>query len=333
MRGRSFGFCPVFVYNVASKIFCMTLPAYNRGLHRFAVFTACCTLLLLVAGALVTSHDAGLAVPDWPLSYGSLMPPMVGGIFWEHGHRMVATTVGFLTIILAIWIQRRDARAWMRWLGWAALAAVIAQGILGGLTVKFLLPKPVSISHASLAQLFFCATVAIAFFTGKWWTNQEGAASLGSSNGGMNAPLRLATATAAAVFVQLVLGAAFRHKAIGLVPHIVWAGVITALIIGTHRKIHVELTQAVPVRLANALLGMLMLQLALGVGAWWTRTLAEEAAQPMPAMVGFTVAHVAVGAATLATSLALALACARVSRSSEGHTARAVSAAIGEGAA
>ena len=83
----------------------------NSGLHQFAIFTACWTLFLLVAGALVTSNDAGLAVPDWPLSYGSLTPPMVGGIFYEHGHRMVATVAGILTIILAVWISRREPRA------------------------------------------------------------------------------------------------------------------------------------------------------------------------------------------------------------------------------
>ncbi|MSV30846.1 MAG: hypothetical protein EXQ52_19180, partial [Bryobacterales bacterium] len=137
----------------------------NVWLHRYSVLLAVCTLLLVVAGGLVTSNDAGLSVPDWPLSYGKLMPVMEGGIFYEHGHRMVATTVGFLTIILAVWIWRVESRPWMRHLGFAALAAVIAQGLLGGMTVIFMLPKPVSISHACLAQLFFSTTVSIALFT------------------------------------------------------------------------------------------------------------------------------------------------------------------------
>ena len=98
----------------------------NQGLHRYAVLTACATLLLIVAGGLVTSTESGLSVPDWPLSYGRLMPPMVGGIFYEHGHRMVATTVGLLTIGLVIWLSRREPRAWVRRLGWAALGAVVA---------------------------------------------------------------------------------------------------------------------------------------------------------------------------------------------------------------
>ncbi len=109
-------------------------------LHRFAVFTAACTFLLLVAGALVTSNDAGLAVPDWPLSYGSVAPPMVGGIFYEHSHRVMATFVGILTIVLAVWLWRSEPRRWVRRLGLIALGAVIAQGVLGGLTVVFFLP-------------------------------------------------------------------------------------------------------------------------------------------------------------------------------------------------
>src|SRR5829696_7564454 len=123
-------------------------------LHRFAVLLAVCTLLLVIAGASVTSNQAGLSVPDWPLSYGQVMPEMEGGVFYEHGHRMIASFVGFLTVILAIWLWRSEPRPWLRRLGLIALAAVIVQGVLGGMTVLFMLPKAVSISHACLAQLF-----------------------------------------------------------------------------------------------------------------------------------------------------------------------------------
>src|SRR5207248_8839406 len=111
---------------------------YNRAYHRFTLLLASFTFLLIVAGALVTSNDAGLAVPDWPTSFGSFykIPPMVGGVKYEHGHRMVAQFVGLLTIILAIWTQRRDPRSWMRKLAWFALVLVIIQGVLGGLTVN-----------------------------------------------------------------------------------------------------------------------------------------------------------------------------------------------------
>src|SRR4051812_21888726 len=103
----------------------------NNGvwLHRFAVLVAFSTFLLIVAGALVTGNEAGLSVPDWPLSYGTWMPPMIGGIFYEHGHRMIATLVGFLTTVLAIWLLKKESRRSVRKLGLIALATVIAQGV------------------------------------------------------------------------------------------------------------------------------------------------------------------------------------------------------------
>src|ERR1700747_3724229 len=119
---------------------------YNRRLHAFAVFTACVTLRLIVAGALVTSNDAGLSVPDWPTTFGSIykMPRMVGGVKFEHGHRMVAEFVGLLTIILAIWTRRAERRRWLRILAVVGVGLVIVQGVLGGLTVRFFLPPSIS---------------------------------------------------------------------------------------------------------------------------------------------------------------------------------------------
>src|SRR6185295_9053248 len=126
----------------------------NRGLHRFALVVAGATLFLIIAGALVTSHDAGLATADWPLTEGKFLPKvdaiglsgvnMVGNLFWEHGHRMIATTVGLLTIGLVVFLFRKEKRPWVRRLGVVALAGVIAQGLLGGLTVKLMLPLVVS---------------------------------------------------------------------------------------------------------------------------------------------------------------------------------------------
>src|SRR3989441_7318614 len=141
----------------------------SKGIHRFALLVACATFFLIIAGANVTSHDAGLAVPDWPLSFGKFFPQMVGNVFWEHGHRLVATTVGLLTIALAVYLQVRDKRSWVKRLGWIALGGVIAQGLLGGLTVKMNLPLAVSAAHATLAQLFFLTTVGLAVFTSKSW--------------------------------------------------------------------------------------------------------------------------------------------------------------------
>jgi heme a synthase len=177
-------------------------------LHRFAVFTAIATLGLIVAGGLVTSTESGLSVPDWPLSYGRLMPPMVGGVFYEHGHRMIATFVGALTLVLAVLLARREPRRWVRNLGWAALVAVVAQGVLGGLTVLFLLPTAVSVAHACLAQIFLCSTVALAVVTSPAWI--EGSPAKGD-------PVAKAAALASgAVFLQLLVGALMRHTKAGL---------------------------------------------------------------------------------------------------------------------
>ena len=137
----------------------------NIRIHRFAVFTAGFTFLLIVAGALVTSTGSGLAVPDWPLSFGQYFPEMTGGVFFEHGHRMIAGTVGILTTVLAVWLWVKEKRRWICWLGTGAWLAVITQAVLGGITVLHKLPTIVSASHAVLAQIFFCSLIAVAFFT------------------------------------------------------------------------------------------------------------------------------------------------------------------------
>src|SRR4249920_1444229 len=190
-------------------------------LHRFATFVAGCTVLLVLAGSLVTSTGSGLSVPDWPTSYGWNMfsfPPSkwVGGILYEHGHRLIASTVGFLTIILAAWLALREPRRWMKWLGAAALGAVIAQGILGGLTVLLFLPAAISTAHAGLAEIFFCMTVAIALFTSPHWI--DGYVARGDDAGALdNAMLRrAATATTVLVYGQILVGATMRHTDAGL---------------------------------------------------------------------------------------------------------------------
>ena len=247
----------------------------------------------MVAGGLVTSNDAGLSVPDWPLSYGKLMPKMEGGIFFEHGHRMVATTVGILTIILAIWLARAETRRWLRRLGWIALGAVIAQGLLGGMTVIFMLPKPVSISHACLAQLFFSTTVLIALFTSEEWLRERPMV----EDAGAPSLHTLALAVPACVLAQLALGA--RGAAQG-------AGSIAARGGRGDRDGHDTLDSrsrvgppfqscaASPER--PGFLSIATSQVFLGIAAYMSRIATIDAPQPMAVMVGFTVAHVAVGA-------------------------------------
>jgi cytochrome c oxidase assembly protein subunit 15 len=194
-------------------------------LHRFAQFVAGSTVLLVLAGSLVTSTGSGLAVPDWPTTYGSnmfLFPPSkwVGGILYEHGHRLIASTVGLLTIVLALWLWLRDPRRWMKWLGVGALGAVIAQGVLGGLTVLFFLPASISTAHAGLAEIFFCLVVSIALFTSPRWIEGYGLVAQDLSPAlpeHADRQLRtVATATTATIYIQILLGATMRHTDAGL---------------------------------------------------------------------------------------------------------------------
>lgn len=243
--------------------------------------------------------QAGLSVPDWPLSYGKVMPRMEGGVFYEHGHRMVATAVGLLTIVLALWLQLRDPRAWMRRLGWAALGAVIAQGVLGGLTVLFLLPKPISIAHACLAQCFFSTTAAIALFTSRTWF-EAGEPSL--EDDGLRT---LAWVTPLAVLGQIALGAAFRHKALGIVPHLAGSLAVSALLV--YFAMAIADTRRRPLERASQLIVWITIaQMSLGIAAYLTR-LTFTGSQPAAVMVGFTVAHVATGALTLASAVGAGL--------------------------
>jgi heme a synthase len=185
-------------------------------LHLFAVLVAASTFALIFAGGLVTSTGSGLAVPDWPNSYGWFMftfpaENWVGGIFYEHVHRLVASAVGFLILVLAFWLWRVEPRRWVRRLGFIALAAVITQGVLGGITVLWYLPDPISIAHASLAQLVLCMTVTIALVTSPGWKRGYAAA---------EGPARHTppgfVALPVLIYLQIVVGATMRHIDAGL---------------------------------------------------------------------------------------------------------------------
>jgi cytochrome c oxidase assembly protein subunit 15 len=282
----------------------MEVNRYQPGLHRWSILLAFCTLMLVVAGGVVTSRDAGLSVPDWPLSYGKLMPPMEGGILYEHGHRMIATTVGLFTIVSMVWLFRVEKRRWMRWLGVIALLAVIAQGMLGGLTVIYLLPWWISSSHACLAQLFFSTTVAMAIFTSRWWLERAE-----TMQEDPQFPLRsLSLAAPFCVLGQLALGAAARHKAIGTIYHICGSPIVTGVVLWVSLRILLHYARNRELRAgALTLIGITFSQVFLGIAAYMSRIAYADAVQPMPVMVTFTVLHVAVGALTMAGSVALAI--------------------------
>ncbi len=187
------------------------LNSTNPWLRRLSKLTCLSTLFLIFVGAMVKSTGSGLAVPDWPLSYGMFFPPMVGGVFYEHGHRMVATGVGLLMLILAIWLGFQEQRRWVRNLGYIALTAVIVQGILGGITVLFFLPTPISVLHGILAQVFFILTIVIAYSQSKERSKREYTRSDAQGNF-----LKLIVVWTLLIFVQLILGAIMRHTESGL---------------------------------------------------------------------------------------------------------------------
>jgi cytochrome c oxidase assembly protein subunit 15 len=273
----------------------------SSWLHRYAILVAVCTLLLVLAGASVTSKEAGLSVPDWPLSYGQVIPDMTGGVLFETGHRMIASVVGMLTVILAIWIARIEKRAWMRRLGWVAVSLVVAQGLLGGATVLLLQPAPISMAHACLAQLFFSVTVAIAVFTSKKW--QEGPEPV--EDYGWPSLRTLAILTPVLILVQIALGAGFRHRAFGLLPHVIGAMLVPLVILLTGIFVLQQFPKHRSLRpAAVALLTITGVQVFLGIIAYVARINAAE--YPL-AMVLTTVAHVATGGLTLAASVVLAI--------------------------
>ncbi len=277
---------------------------HNRWIHRFSLLTAGATFVLVVAGGLVTSTGSGLAVPDWPTTFGHNMflypwSKMVGGILIEHGHRLIGAGVGLLTLAVAVWLWIADPRGWLRWLGVIALGAVIVQGILGGLRVV-LVERALAIVHAALAQAFFALTVSVAFFT-----SDEG------REGPPQAPVtdavplsRLALLTMGCIYLQSMIGAVLRHTGGGLGAHLINALVVATVIVyltGRILRNHRDLPRLV---LPGALLGgLLIVQLLLGLGSMWSRFVTP----PARFMVTLTTLHVAAGALMLATCLVLTL--------------------------
>jgi cytochrome c oxidase assembly protein subunit 15 len=323
-------------------------------LHRFAKLVAACTWLLVIAGGLVTSTGSGLSVPDWPTTYGWSMftfplSKWVGGIVYEHGHRLIASSVGMLTILLVVWVWMKDTRPWVRGLSVVALGAVVAQGTLGGITVLFKLPPVISISHAGLAQAFFCMAVAIALATSRGW--REGYAATSPASLAADLGLRrLAVITTAVIYLQILIGATMRHTGAGLaipdfplafgrlVPpwdklstgpvavhfaHRVVALAAAALIFVEAVRIS-KLHRASPqlTRPAWLLAGLVVLQIALGAFV----VLSGK-------NVVVNTAHVANGALTLATSLVVTLRAFRPVMSEDpGPAVVAVRAAAGSAA-
>jgi heme A synthase len=292
----------------------------SRGVYRFAVATSCCTILLLMAGALVTSNNAADSVPDWPLAYGRLIPPLIGGIRFEYAHRVLAGIVSVLTLVLAIWMTVADRRPLAKRLGWTAFSLVLAQAALGGFRVLEGFPSISATAHATLAQIFFITVVGLSLYLSPWWQSEHAALEdRGSPRLRVLAPLMTAS-----ILVQLILGAAFRHGAFGIVPHLIGAGVVTVFVIWAGVAAKRRFREVRDLRRATiALHDCFGTQLLLGGAAWWAVTAAAEAVQPVFLYVVLEVAHVLGGALTLAAAVIFTLTCFRLIPSSVSMSADA----------
>jgi heme a synthase len=282
---------------------------YHPSVHRFSIFVVCWTILLLIAGALVTSNEAALSVPDWPLSYGTLTPPMVGGIRYEHSHRLIAGGLGLLSIALAVLVWTKEERRWLRWFSVIAVAGIAAQAVLGGEVVIKLLHYWLPVMHACFAQIVFAALLSIAVFTSRWWISDQPQV----EDTGSPSIHSLAIANAAVIYFQVILGAGFRHKEIPVWPHMAGALVVLGMVIWLAAVLRRRFEKSAAISKTRILLhAILGTQLLLGLGAYWSRLTTADAPQPMPLTVTLTVLHTVVGAMLFGVSILIVLLCYRL---------------------
>lgn len=315
--------CPIMA---SLRINTRPYPATRGARARFwfSVLAVLTTVLLIAWGGLVTSIDAGLAVPDWPASFGSYDPLKTGFVdpndpsarWWhrlpilaEHGHRLIGAVVGILTIILAFWTWRADPRSWMRKLGFAALGLVIVQGVLGGLRVVWV-SLDLAVVHACMAQIYFSVLVAMALFTTKGWLRAEHI----PPDSMQGKRLRtLVLATVAMLYVQIILGALLRHPGLGVHPafatiHITGAFVVFGLVLATFITVQKHFSA---LRLLNRgawfMLAATILQIGLGLTAYIVLLRETALAQRSVVQIILNSAHLVVGALLMASAVCTAL--------------------------
>jgi heme a synthase len=286
--------------------------AYHSGVHRFAVLVLLWTVLLFVAGALVTSNAAALSVPDWPKSFGTWFPSLqqlVGGAFFEHSHRVIAGVLGVLLPIETVVIWQKDERKWLRWFALIAVGGVVVQSILGGEVVRRLLQYWLPVLHACFAQIMFGAILCLAVFTSKWWIEEHTKL---DDRGGVSIHA-LALLNAIVMFVQVFFGAAFRHQYAAIWPHLVGSAAVLGVMIWTAAVLRKRFEDSPELRFGRTLLhSMVGMQILLGIAAYWSRLSTADAPQPMPVMVWLTVIHTVFGALVFAASILVALLCYRL---------------------
>ncbi len=308
-----------------------------RWRYRFSILAVIVCIALISWGGLVTSIDAGLAVPDWPSSFGSYDPLATGfedpanpssrwwhhlPILAEHGHRLLGALVGLLTVALALWTWRLDPRRWMRRLGFAALGLVVLQGILGGLRVIWV-SLDLAVVHALAAQLFFSLLVALALFASKGWLRAESAPAAAPETKRLGV---LAIATVATLYVQIILGALLRHPGAGVhigfaLIHITGAFVVLGLVLATCSRVRQRFsTHRLLNRAAWIMLGAVAMQLMLGFSAFTVLLFETRLARRSTAQVVLNSAHLVVGALLLASAVCLALLAFRRPATGQPHT-------------
>ena len=305
---------------------------YSPWLHRMARLTAGVTFLLIVIGGIVTSTESGLAVPDWPTTFGYNMflyplSEMVGGILYEHSHRLMGSLVGLLTVGLFVFLLVKDSRKWLKWLGLAALIAVIVQGVLGGLRVTQI-NRNFAIVHACLAQAFFALLCGIAWFTSRDWQQGDGRFQIEAAQ----KLRRLSLITTCLIYVQLIFGAILRHTGSRLDAHLLFAFLVALHIFLLARRllsVNSE-TQRIGQSMPMLLLGLLAVQLMLGTGAFFAKLTAFGETFATALTVTITTAHVAVGALMLVSSFVLTLKIYRFTDASVGLGAPAGDALLTE---
>ena len=290
----------------------MTPAAYRPGVYRFAVFVFLWTVLLFIAGALVTSNAAALSVPDWPKSFGTWFPTLkqlVRGAFFEHSHRVIAGILGVLLLIEALVIWFADVRRWLRWFALVAVGGVVVQSVLGGEVVRKLLQYWLPVLHACFAQIMFGAILCLAVFTSKWWIEEHPQL---EDHGGISIHA-LALLNALVMFVQVFFGAGFRHQYVAIWPHLVGSAVVLGVMIWTAAVLRKRFDDSPELTFARTLLhSMVGMQILLGIAAYWSRLSTADALQPMPVMVALTVIHTVFGALVFASSILVVLMCYRL---------------------
>ncbi len=287
--------------------------SYSPWLHRIALITAGATFLLIVIGGIVTSTESGLAVPDWPTTFGYNMflyplSEMVGGILYEHSHRLMGSLVGMLTIVLLVMLFVKETRKWVIWLGITALIGVSVQGVLGGLRVTELNPN-FAILHACLAQAFFALLCGICLFTSSDWIENQHQSETNVDNVTAKKLRRLSLITTCLIYIQLIFGAILRHTGNRLDAHLLFAFLVALHIFLLMRRFLSlgEVSQDFGLQLPLILFGLLLVQLLLGFGAYITKlTVFGEAVSTLLTDI-ITTSHVAVGALMLVSSFVLTL--------------------------